>query len=341
MYNVYIGRFIIIKMKKYIIILFLIFALKNTYSQNLVPNPGFDTSVQCPYAGGKIYYATPWFQPNIGNGNTSSSSSTDLFDTCSNFTAEGVPTNEYGTQNAYSAYGYAGIIPFGDTTMNPNYGEYLEVPLMDTLKANKKYCVQFYVSLAECSKYSISNLGAYFSNDSLLAPNFHAIDTVSPQVENPITNMLNDTINWMLVSGYFIANGGERFMTIGNFHSPSTTNAQLIGASTALYTYYYIDNASVVYCDPSGVEEMGMENNFKLFPNPNNGNMVLQYQLDGTETGLITIYDITGRMVKQEKLNAENKTLLIHANELNAGTYYYEIKVGDKKLKLDKLVIIK
>ena len=326
MYNVYIGRFIIIKMKKYIIILFLIFALKNTYSQNLVPNPGFDTSVQCPYAGGKIYYATPWFQPNIGNGNTSSSSSTDLFDTCSNFTAEGVPTNEYGTQNAYSAYGYAGIIPFGDTTMNPNYGEYLEVPLMDTLKANKKYCVQFYVSLAECSKYSISNLGAYFSNDSLLAPNFHAIDTVSPQVENPITNMLNDTINWMLVSGYFIANGGERFMTIGNFHSPSTTNAQLIGASTALYTYYYIDNASVVYCDPSGVEEMEMQD-VEISPNPATNEIKIESKMQNAE---IEIRDVLGQIVYSAKAIAASST--IDVSMLSKGVYFISLQNGKQTI---------
>ena len=60
--------------------------------------------------------------------------------------------------------------------------------------------------------------------------------------------MLADSKEWQEVSGEFEAEGGERFLTIGNFapfnHSRVTpienTNAMLQGA------YYYIDDVSVV-----------------------------------------------------------------------------------------------
>ncbi len=69
--------------------------------------------------------------------------------------------------------------------------------------------------------------------------------------------------------------------------------------------------------------------------------MILVYSINESETGLFTIYDVSGRLVKQQTFISENKTITINANALNAGAYYYEIKVGDYKVKSDKLVIIK
>ena len=36
-----------------------------------------------------------------------------------------------------------------------------------------------------------------------------------------------------------------------------------------------------------------------------------------------------------------NKTTVIFANELDAGSYFYEIKVNSRKAKVDKLIIVK
>jgi hypothetical protein len=81
--------------------------------------------------------------------------------------------------------------------------------------------------------------------------------------------------------------------------------------------------------------------NFNLYPNPNNGNMILEYEIDATSTTVLSIYDVSGRIVKQQTLNAQNKKETITANQLDAGAYYYEIKINDNKVKADKLIIIK
>ena len=80
---------------------------------------------------------------------------------------------------------------------------------------------------------------------------------------------------------------------------------------------------------------------FNLYPNPNNGNMTLEYLIEGKESGLITIYDVSGRLVKQQTLNPENNLVIIIAQELSAGAYYYTITIADSKIKSDKLIIIK
>jgi len=70
-------------------------------------------------------------------------------------------------------------------------------------------------------------------------------------------------------------------------------------------------------------------------------NMILNYSINTTETGLFTIYDVSGRLVKQQEFMPDNHSLIINEGELNAGAYYYKVTVGDTKVKGDKLIIIK
>ncbi len=159
-------------MKKLIfsIVLFSILQHSLVTAQNIVPNYSFEVDTACPFMGSDLFYAIPWFVPHTNW------SSTDLYDTCDNSVGSGagVPYNDGGYQWARTGVKYAGIIVYTDTM---NYREYMEVPLLDTLIANRNYCVEFYISRAENSGYAISNLGAYISNDSLLDSNSNdAID---------------------------------------------------------------------------------------------------------------------------------------------------------------------
>ena len=213
------GTSILIKMKRIVVVFIINLMLHhNSIGQNLVPNPSFENYSSCPTSPGYIYEAPPWFQPRIWNGNTTNGSSSDFYNACSNSLnpQAGIPSNAFGYQYARTGNGYAGIY----VSNGYNYTEYIEVPLSAPLIANRKYCLSFYVSLSAKYWLATSNIGAYFSTDSLLFVSYspNVIDSVIPQIDNPSSNILNDTANWMLVSGSFIAAGGEKFMTIGNFH---------------------------------------------------------------------------------------------------------------------------
>ena len=58
---------------------------------------------------------------------------------------------------------------------------------------------------------------------------------------------MSDTLNWKLIQGIYVANGGESFITIGNFNNDLTTDT-ITSNSTSLYdgAYYYIDDVSVI-----------------------------------------------------------------------------------------------
>ncbi len=81
--------------------------------------------------------------------------------------------------------------------------------------------------------------------------------------------------------------------------------------------------------------------NYKLYPNPNNGNMLLDYTINQGDTGIIKIYDLAGKLICSYPLNANNNQLQINNADLNNGIYIYHITVNNTIVKSDKLVIIK
>lgn len=327
-------------MKKIALFVFCFFLLKG-YGQNLVSNPSFETLSQCPWGSTQIFLASPWFQPCIHSGNSTNSSSSDIFNSCDSNGYVGVPVNVagYGFQNTHTGDGYAGIYGGMDSTENAR--EYIESPLQSPLVANRKYCIEFYVSLANFSQYAISNMGAYLSVGSLLDTSyFQPLEyMVSPQIENSNGNYLNDTLNWMLVSGNFIASGGEDHITIGNFRTIANTSFQNLAWGSYYLAYYYIDDVSVVDCTAIGVDETENKETINLYPNPTTGTMKLEYPLEGNTTALFSIYEPSGRLVLKQKIT--NTTTTIDANQLNAGMYYYSIASGTKNTKAEKLVIVK
>ena len=61
----------------------------------------------------------------------------------------------------------------------------------------------------------------------------------------------------------------------------------------------------------------------------------------GNATGIISIYDVTGKLIKSSHFNSSNTSLSIDASTLDAGAYYYNVEVENRIEKTDKLIIIK
>jgi hypothetical protein len=67
----------------------------------------------------------------------------------------------------------------------------------------------------------------------------------------PDGKYLNDTLNWMKVSGSYTAKGTEKYITLGNFIDFNNTNTQQQAPcnSPPCGAYYYIDDVSIVAID--------------------------------------------------------------------------------------------
>jgi hypothetical protein len=204
---------------------------------NLVPNPGFETITSCPTSFGQLSVAFPWDVPNTGT--------SDCFNVCvtgyPTFPVAGVPLSPFGYQQPHGGMGYAGIIV---KSAYPEYREYLEAPLVSPLAMGQTYQFGFWVNLGDTCDTALDRLGAYFSVGPVgPVPNWNALP-LTPQVESPVAVFLADTASWVLVSGTFVAAGGEDHVTIGNFHDDATTNTQSTGNAWP-GAYYLVDDVAL------------------------------------------------------------------------------------------------
>jgi len=78
------------------------------------------------------------------------------------------------------------------------------------------------------------------------------------------------------------------------------------------------------------------KNNIKLSPNPVTNSSIIQLPVE-SEIQLIKIFDVFGRLVKNEKLHSDYVT--INAEEYISGIYFYQLFSKEKMVKTDKFLV--
>jgi len=297
-----------------------------TQAQNLVPNPSFEDTLNCPANQDEVYNAPPWFRPTIGT--------SDYFNQCysGGLTNVDVPGNFEGYQFARTGNAYTGIACAGYVFFPDNRREYIEARLIDSLIAGKKYYIEFYVSLSDSSIWAIDFIGAYLSKDSVY--DYTTLDTLPfiPQIENPAYNKITDKINWTKISEFYTAQGGEKFIVIGNFRGAASTHADTL-SGTWYNAYYYIDDVSVIDSNDVGINEYQENNYINIYPNPCNG--IFQVAID-SDTYSLEIYNVLGKTIYHSEINKQ-KTEIDISNE-SKGIYLLKI-LTDKEITIRKIIL--
>jgi len=220
----------------YLITIFNLFRLVCHAQVNLVQNGSFEEFTVCPTMAGQIQLVKHWW---------SAGGTPEYFNACSNGSVN-VPNTLMGFQHGKNSVAFAGITLWYPWYL---YREYIQTKLSNPLIKDKIYCVTFYVNLADMSAVAIDKIGACFSNDTIKAqfPN-GLIDTI-PSISNLSGNIIKDTVNWVKISGEYIAKGNEQILTIGNFYNDENTKVDTVNSIPGGYAYYFIDDVSVYKCD--------------------------------------------------------------------------------------------
>jgi outer membrane protein OmpA-like peptidoglycan-associated protein len=189
-------------------------------NKNLIPNSSFENYRK---KGGNIRLATPW----------QGIATVDFYQE----PVKGDTTREKG---AHSGDCYAGL------RYQKRYKEFLQVKLVEPLKRGCKYEVKVYFRLAHWSNVTLKSLGVLFTKGGYAGQG-------SVSKSNMIDTALKkggfkNAYRWFLLRGIYKADGGEKYITIGNFHpviKKDMDNIRLIrfGFREA---YYYVDDISVV-----------------------------------------------------------------------------------------------
>ncbi|MFK5982276.1 MAG: T9SS type A sorting domain-containing protein [Flavobacteriaceae bacterium] len=298
-------------MKIFTLLLFFIVVTNTIISQNLVPNPSFEEYYDCPYYQGE-FYVDFWF---VTNGNPYTP---DYYNDCSpNETPSDVPENIAGFQYPYEGEGYVGIQCYGN---NSGRREYIEIQLSTPLLQNQEYEFSMYVSLADRFGKAINNLGALFTDDIVEASSGVNLIEANPQVkaEVPIT----DKENWTQITGTFIAEGGEEYLTIGNFFSDEDTETVTVWPyDFSNWGKYYIDAVSLTQVVLS-TNENTLKSQLKIYPNPTNDFINIEIANNNSNVA-IKLYSILGELIY---LNNTNKQLFsIDMSDLSRGIYILEL----------------
>jgi gliding motility-associated-like protein len=215
---------------KYIYIYILIVNCICINAQNLVPNYSFENYTACPMSSSQVPLAFPWVA-------ATSTCSTDYYNACSS--ALNVPNYTGGYQLAKTGVAYAGMW----FLQSPNLREYLQVKLDSTLKSNKCYYVKFYVNQPDYITESINNIGANLSAIPPYSASYN-VQNLPVHILNTGNPIISDSINWVKISGYYTALGGEQYLTIGNFFNDANTNISGTFTTNA-QAYYFIDDVTV------------------------------------------------------------------------------------------------
>jgi len=234
---------------KLIIVVFIICACTPVHAQiNYVQNGSFEQYSICPDGYDEVALAYRWNGIDTswapGGGGAIPKCLPDYVNACSMWAAASVPSNNKFYQYPRHGNGMMEITMFYDYGV-PGYvlRDYLQQKFLSSLVAGQSYCVTFYVNMAN-SSYAINGIGAYFDN-GLIDTTSHC-DTPQTQYTPQVleTGIISDTVNWVKVQGSFIANGTEKFMTIGNFWD--TAHTSKIHYGSGHFGLYLIDDVSVI-----------------------------------------------------------------------------------------------
>lgn len=216
-------------MKGILIILCLV-ALSG-FAQNLVPNQGFEEFANCPRdmnhklpAGHTI--VNSWYTPNRGT--------PDYYNACSESMFSRPGDNWVGSAEAIEGKGFVGLL------VEDEVREYVQCKLKEPLKAGMHYHISFKANRTSRTNYATDAIGVTLTRDSLITntysnlyanPYFYMKDVVDEPIED----------GWFTYEGYFVADGGEEYLTIGN--TLTGNHAIKISSSNKHdHCYYYIDD---------------------------------------------------------------------------------------------------
>ena len=221
-------------------------------AQNLVPNYSFEDWISCPNAFGQMY-AADWTPGTSGT--------SDYYNTCvidpnppAGFVPS-VPINFFGTQEPNTGNGYTGM--WAHTGPNTHANEYIQTILTEPLVAGECYDVEMFVSPGESyPDYGMSHFGMFISVDPPVElPGNILIEDAQIYFED----LVLDTVNWVPLTGTYVATGGEQYLTIGNFFEIGVYDIALLGQDNGQSpeaAYYFVDDVRIELSQGSGQQDI-------------------------------------------------------------------------------------
>lgn len=318
-------------MKKWVLISFAFFVSGFSFSQNLVPNFGFEQYSSCPTTGDQVEFCTGWSKYSA------SSTTPDYYNSCSPSNAMGVPQSYFFYQTDHRNCGaYIGLVTW---TNNPNEREHVGIQLTQPLTIGQKYYLSFYTVMGGTNDGSFyyespsNNIGMRLSTIAYSPPSPASINNFAHLRS---VSIINDTLNWVRISGSIIADSTYNYLILGNFYDDANTDTTTLNCANCInnYSYYLVDDVCVstdsTLCNGGvdalpcqvTVEENIFSNHFYISPNPVNEYILINSSLKTPFN--IEVYTALGQLLYTEQ-NINNNNFQIDVSYYTSGFHFIKI----------------
>jgi hypothetical protein len=308
-------------MKKLLLFTVFFFVAVFGYAQNLVPNAGFENYSTCPTNEDQADYANGWNKCSTDHGLAFGNTTPDFYNSCAPSNGFGVPQSGLQYQPDLRACGaYIGLITQNMPSFT-NYREQVGVNLSQPLVIGQKYYLSFLTVMGG------NKIGAdYYDNPSNNIGMRLSTVVYNPSSPAPIDNfahlrsvsIINDTLNWIRISGSIIADSAYTYLMLGNFYDDSNTDTIMYNCSTCLnyYSYYLVDNICVstdsAYCNGGidtspctvSVRELNNNDGISIFPNPTTDIVTISSNV--FQGNIMQLTDMLGQVLSSEKIISKN-----------------------------------
>ncbi|MFZ4412596.1 MAG: M6 family metalloprotease domain-containing protein [Bacteroidales bacterium] len=160
--------------------------------------------------------------------------------------------------------------------------------------------------------------------------------TVNAIPATPVITLNGNTFTSNASSGnqwYNLSNGLLSGATANTYHPLQIGNYFTIVTLNNCIS----DSSNIIYFDNTGINENNSNLfNFNVLPNPFSEKATIEYTLNESEYVELSLIDITGKVLMKlinEKQNKGKQTITIDAAQLNAGIYFYKLKIGNLQQK--------
>lgn len=286
-------------------------------AQNLVPNPSFEDTLECPDFPGQVWRAEGWFVAE---------QTPDYFHSCCNLTHPvcGVPNNILSSRFPTTGVAYCG---FGAYASNMFSREKIGIKLSEKLSIGTTYYVSLMLSSVSSHIQGINGgsdkVGVLFStlkyDLSNLPPTANFCHVWS-------AGIITDTLGWVKISGSFVADSNYEYLTIGNFFTDSQTNSVKYWTINGNFrqTYYFVDDVCVTTDSndcftPVSIPALSKELPLNVFPNPTLGTATISSF--GLLGGEFNLYNIYGQSVFRKQIEPSEQKVTVDISSLSDGTY--------------------
>jgi hypothetical protein len=175
-------------------------------------------------------------------------------------------------------------------------------------------------------------IGCAFTNDTTGFYSTIGYLPLLPAIQSTPGILIADTLNWVKISGNYVANGTEQFLLIGNFYDDANTYVDTVDNTVLYYSaYYYIDDVTITTI--TGINEQNQ--NILINVSPILFHEKLIISISNGELSEIIIYEIASKKLLQWKFT---NSISLNTEQLAKGIYLYEVRNKNGVIKKGKVI---